>query len=652
MSTAATTTEWELRLKDYVSAGLNKLSQYASGSQKKLQEVAKGLDNVSHSCITSDKKLKEVANDFNKVSLATASATMTWKDFVKPRMGPYMKELGSHGEAIKKISQEWKEYKAVTDSIKPPAISRPGGGHGGHGFGGGSKYDQFMQSAAMVPGAYMPSMMLGGGGTMFAAAAGVLAVGSAMYKGGQIAYDYETAMAKVNGTAQLEKDSLGKLKDRLVDIGSHSGGNFELIPLAYEKILSQTNKVNLSLDILETAVKGAKAGFADIDTLAASVGQSLSSIGEQNASAAEVLDTFMMAKKVGAGEFKDFAQYLPQLIASGKNLAVSYKDTAGMFAYMTGKGQSATDSAMLMENAFTALQKNQVLKGLEKKGISLFDSKGMRKNIGEVFLDLTKRLDGMNDRKKSQFFIDIGLMDAQAKTAFSVLTSDAEKLRSIMGDVNSAFGETDRQLALTANTARNWGDIWDKVKSWGLAIGDVLLPIVDWIVKRIEGAIDLFSKVFSNWGDQKRDNFLNETNVKLADEAASKLTKQKFGVDIKDGGAHSESQMNFYKANAQMFYEKMSGGNKNNIDKKESAAALALKNINAGKPALSSSGGSSGMSGANLSGDGNKVRNLTMNLHITNMFKADDGNHLEKIKRKLTDVIVDAARDGMVTIGV
>ena len=57
-------------------------------------------------------------------------------------------------------------------------------------------------------------------------------------------------------------------------------------------------------------------------------------------------------------------------------------------------------------------------------------------------------------------------------------------------------------------------------------------------------------------------------------------------------------------------------------------------------------------SGASVSGDGNKVRNLSMHLQINNNFKIDDGNQMDKVKRKITDVIVDAARDGMVNIGV
>ena len=50
--------------------------------------------------------------------------------------------------------------------------------------------------------------------------------------------------------------------------------------------------------------------------------------------------------------------------------------------------------------------------------------------------------------------------------------------------------------------------------------------------------------------------------------------------------------------------------------------------------------------------DGTKVRSLTMNVHITNTFKAEDDNVLHKVKKQIGDALVDAARDGMTTIGV
>lgn len=448
--------------------------------------------------------------------------------------------------------------------------------------------------------------------------AGIMAIGAGLQKATSLAYGYDLGMAKINATAQMSNDSLAKLKDRLKEIGSHSGGNFEKVPEAYEKILSQTGKVNLSLDILETSVKGAKAGFTEIDTVAGALAQTLSVVGENNTTAQEVMDTLLMAKGVGAGEFKDFAQYMPQLIASGANMGIAYKDTAGLFSYMTAKGQSAADSAMLMQNAFTALQKNDIMKGLKQKGVDLFDAKGMRRNIKDVFLDINEKLSGLTDKQKTKFFIDIGLNDAQAKNAFSVLTSDAQKFKSIMDSVNSATGETERQLAATANSARTWGDTWDEIKGWGESIGSYILPVIDKLVQGLSFTASMIKDLFTTGRIHDTDKvaaFQKEVNDASARNAAGQDTYEKFGGKSKD------AQGNFTK-DAKMFFEQrykdilagMAGEKNHIVDEKGSIMknAFGTANKNTDNTGLNSKL-QSGID--TVSGGGKSVRNVNVTIH-------------------------------------
>lgn len=65
---------------------------------------------------------KENVDDLNK---SVKGTSLTWSEFVGQRMGPYMKELGSHGEAIKKIAAEWKSYKAGLD-VATPSVTTAG----------------------------------------------------------------------------------------------------------------------------------------------------------------------------------------------------------------------------------------------------------------------------------------------------------------------------------------------------------------------------------------------------------------------------------------------------------------------------------------------------------------------------------------------
>lgn len=333
----------------------------------------------------------------------------------------------------------------------------------------------------------LPSV--GGGITQFitnpmvAAGIATVAVGA---KAVQMSMQFSEGMAKINNTAQLPQGELNKIRDQLIDIGKEgSGGNLMRLPDSFEKINSQVNDTRLSMDILKVSVKSAKSGFADLDVVSGAVAQSLSAIGQGKASAKEVVDTLMSAKRTGAGEFQDFATYIPQLIAQGRNLGIGFKDVAGTFAYMTAKGQTAADSAMLIQNAYGALGKSEIQNGLKKIGVDIFDSKGAIKSFDAIFTQLEAKTKGLSDKQKTMLFEGIGLMDIQAKQAFSVLMGDSKKLSSIMGDVRNSAGEVDRAVAATANPMTQLHDMGDKFGALMLELGNAILPgvtaAISWI---------------------------------------------------------------------------------------------------------------------------------------------------------------------------
>ncbi|MFN8238636.1 MAG: phage tail tape measure protein [Chitinophagales bacterium] len=312
--------------------------------------------------------------------------------------------------------------------------------------------------------------------------------------GTKMAYDYNEGLAKINATAQLSTTELAALKGELIDIGRESGGNFNKIPESFEKIISQVGDVNGSLEILKASTKGSIAGFTDLDVVAGAIAQTMSIVGRENANAMQVLDTFTAAKRIGAGEFQDFANNMPTLIAAGSNLGVTYEKVAGLFAYMTGKGQDAASSSMLLQNAFTALGKSDITAGFKKElKIDIFNKDGAIRDIGTIMNEIGSKLQWLSDKDKSDLLEKIGLRDVQAKNAFAILTSDADKLTEAMTATANAAGETDRAMAKTSNPMRTVHEIQDKMKAGLLKLGERIMPIVDRVFQKFNKTLDWIS---------------------------------------------------------------------------------------------------------------------------------------------------------------
>lgn len=309
------------------------------------------------------------------------------------------------------------------------------------------------------------------------AAAAALAFGAAAVKATSMALDWEKSMAKVNVTAQLNRKELSGLSTQLRYIGSQMTSDFMGVPEAFNRIISAGLDVDQSMAALVPTLKAAKAGFTDIETVAAAgIGVMKSSGKDINV----VYDTLFATLNKGNAEFKDIAQYLPKVIPGARLAGAELYETAGAFAFLTAQGQTAEQSTTGLMNAFKALSDPRFTKGFKEIGVDVFDMNGKFRGILPIVTDLSKRMKGLNDEQAGLLIKTIGL-DQEARMAFGTMVQNVDELKSTLDFVKNSTGQLDEAVKNSATSTEGWAKGWNKVKFLAIEFGNLFVPIVDYL---------------------------------------------------------------------------------------------------------------------------------------------------------------------------
>lgn len=293
------------------------------------------------------------------------------------------------------------------------------------------------------------------------------------------AMSFEKGMAKVNATLQKSPEELAKIQNELIAVSRNSTVDLDKVPDAFNKIVSVVGDTDKSMMIFKRSLVVAKAEVSDMNTVALAGANIMANLGEVNEkTVARAYDVLSKTAHAGAVELDQIAQYVPKLLPKAQQLGLGFEQLGGAVAYMTAKGQTMENTTTLIENMMTALSTKEKLAGFEKIGVKIFDLQGKMRPLLAISTDLNKTLAGKSDAQKTKLLENIGL-DAQAASAFALLSNDVATLEAKMKEVANSAGEVDRTLAKTGNTANTLTEFTNNLKATMLNLGALVLPVVN-----------------------------------------------------------------------------------------------------------------------------------------------------------------------------
>ena len=304
---------------------------------------------------------------------------------------------------------------------------------------------------------------------------------------------WEKSMAKVNVTAQKTPEALSQMSDEILRVAAYAEGDLKAVPDTFNTIISAGLSANESLEVLVPTLKAVKASFTDAKVVADAAVSVMNSSGED---INKVYDTLFATLNKGKAEFKDIAQYLPKVIPGARQAGFELYETAGAFAFLTAKGQTAEATTTGLMNVFKSFSDPRFIDGFKKIGVEVFDKKtGSARNMIDIIGDLQKSMAGLTDQQKA-YKLDLVGLDRDAVGSFAIMTQNLEDLKMTIDATKNSQGALNQAYNDAKQSTDEWDLAMNKLQAVNIKFGQLFLPMVSTLGEYVnEIATDIFELV-------------------------------------------------------------------------------------------------------------------------------------------------------------
>lgn len=261
-------------------------------------------------------------------------------------------------------------------------------------------------------------------------AIGAAAIGAA-YETVKMAADFQQSTTRLVTGAGLVASSLGQVQQGILGISAQTGTSAEALSTAMYKVSSagfnmaaSANDGANGLKVLQAAAEGAKAGNADLTTVADAVSTALIDYHKNANDAADVTSKMVAAEQSGKMTFEEMAGALNAILPIASNAHISFNDIMGDLAAMTVHGISAQQAADNLADAVRHLQNPTAVQAKELATLGL-NATEVSKNLGKQGLSGT--IDEISNRITSQMGAD-GMVVLNLNKALSGLPPAVQAL--------------------------------------------------------------------------------------------------------------------------------------------------------------------------------------------------------------------------------
>jgi len=308
------------------------------------------------------------------------------------------------------------------------------------------------------------------------------------------AVDFDEAMTNVGAVLGKNHDEMAGLSAQILEIGSNSRAGPQAAADAFYDIVGGVADASTHIAILNAAIATSEAGNADLGATTSALISTMNAYNLTADQASMVSDVLTQTVNKGVGTMGEFAAAMPQVTGLAASLNIPLQDVGSSMAFLTTKGNTASQAATQLSAMMTALlNSNETMKtGLDELGFS----------TGQQAIESLGLVGAYQALNGSQTAADEGLArmtgSVEALRGATSLTGDGvgEFFTNFTDGVDGAT--TAAQDIQNASPAAQIDELKSSVSELGIKVGDTLVPAMDKLFEKLEPIID----VVIDWVDK------------------------------------------------------------------------------------------------------------------------------------------------------
>ncbi len=317
----------------------------------------------------------------------------------------------------------------------------------------------------------------------------IVGVGAAAVKTGA---NFESAMSKVSAISGATGNDLKKLNLKAQEMGAKTKFSATESAEAFQYMAMAGWKTGDMLDGIEGIMNLAAADGLDLATTSDIVTDALTAFGLQAKDSGHFADVLAKASSNANTNVSLLGESFKYAAPVAGALGYSVEDTSIALGLMANAGIKGSQGGTALRASLSRLVKptDAVAGAMDKYGISLTNSDGSMKSLGEVMGILREKLGGLSEAEKAQAAATLFGQEAMSGMLAIINASDSDydKLTNAIYDADGAA----KQMSETMLDNLNGQITLLKSALEGLAIqiSDILMPyiksFVSWLQKLVE----------------------------------------------------------------------------------------------------------------------------------------------------------------------